>query len=830
MAILQHETIESSTGFKKEIEESALTMIFDNLQKSQYRYPIKSTVRELACNALDAVKERNAVLEILEGRKKEEDYFIRRDDAIYKDSNFNKDYYDPKWWSDEQFITITYHSVPTTEGTDYISIKDDGVGLGGKRLEGYMKLGYSTKRNSKMNIGKYGIGAKAPLSTNVASYRLITTYNGKRFMFDIYSHKVDSAIPKLNMKTGKQNKGYKFANGFMAYYEETTDKNSTEIIVQTKKHHKQQYIEAVKSQLLYLQGIKFYVNENGYLDEQTVTSDVLYEDDKIILADNHQYSKPHIVIDGVSYGYIDFLELELENKVGNVGIKVAPEEVDVNPSREYVIWNEKTRETVVNRFNEVVDIASGFVEAELDEKDFVKWVTKCTATLAYTDRNSTLGRLSQLINKSDIKPAFPGDKTVKYKPLEKFFRGFKVRTITKKYDNKKGEQRVQRVLATSWSDVNFKNVYLQEENTSHHKDLFLYQTISDGKYNEYVLILEPIDLPEDTTLNKKQQDDYIIYQEKIIGLLESSNVPSYDDLVIPEDWTAKIDKMVKAEEDGDPYSGPVLTPAERRKINEATVYKVPEYESEWYGSGMKLVTREWTLKAVTTIDDNPNISQLIYATSEDRPLVQFIFKYLKKTQKNSVMLISISKQNVKLYRDLKKSIYIKDMFKQINIKEKSIAVNSLLKSYNTARIIGKELDKLNFLKNFSAIDVEVWEKFKEVRTYQKHNFYNGTGQIATEINDFLDKLVEFQLFVKEVDGQKKLVSDKSQELFGTPDFDNSVVIDMDIFEKYKELLSYAEPISPLLNEVDALTNVDKSISEELEREVKNYIAYKTDTK
>ena len=92
MAIFEHDTIKSDSGFAKEIEESALTMIFDNLQKSQYHHPIKSTVREIACNSLDAIKERDAVREILKGKAKEEDYFIRRDEAIYKDSNFNKDY------------------------------------------------------------------------------------------------------------------------------------------------------------------------------------------------------------------------------------------------------------------------------------------------------------------------------------------------------------------------------------------------------------------------------------------------------------------------------------------------------------------------------------------------------------------------------------------------------------------------------------------------------------------------------------------------------------------------------------------------------------------
>ena len=833
MAILKHETIESNSGFTKEIEESALTMIFDNLQKGQYHYPVKSTIREIACNGLDSIKERDAVREILEGKKTEEDYFIRRDEALYKDSNYDPTYYNLNWLSKEKNVIITYHSLGTTEGQDFLSIKDYGVGLGGKRLEGYMRLGYSTKRNSKLNLGKFGIGAKAPLSTNIESFRLITTYNGARFIFDIYSHKVDSAIPKLNMSTGKVNKSYKFANDYIAYYEKTEDKNSTEIIVKTKKHHKSQYLDAVKSQLLYLKGIKLFVNSDGYNSEQSVSSDILYEDDKIILANNYQYSKPHIVIDGVTYGYIDFLELELENKVGNVGIKVSPEEVNVNPSREYVIWNEQTRDTVVTRFNEVVGIASKFVEKELSEANFLKWIQKCTRTLAHTDRNSILGRLSQLVDKSQIKPAFLGDDTIKYNSIAKFFRGFRIRVIHKSWDRKKGQERVSRIEATSWSDIDFDYFYLQNEKTAHTKDLYLNWLANDNN-NSYskiaTFVLEPLEAPPvDPKFTKKLRKQYIDYQNSILKQLKKSKVNVYEDVEIPEDWKAKAEKMVEAEEKGDSYDGPKLTPAERRKQNNATVFKTPRFTNSWSGSEVTLTIKEWTLKAVSTVDDNPDIERLVYATLEDRELVEFLYEFIRSHPiRHKIKIISISKDNIKHYVNLKKSIYIKDVFKKIDVKNKLITVDKLLTTYNTARLIGKGIQGLLFMSNYDSIDIDKSAEYKEVHDYYKENKYVSTQDVSNDIDNFLDKLVEFQLFVAEVAGNKKMVAKKSKELFDTPDFDNSLVIDMDIYEKYKALLSYAEPINELLNAVNPLRGDSRDISEGLEREIKGYIAYKMD--
>lgn len=827
MAILEHKTIESSSGFAKEIEESALTMIFDNLQKSQYHYPIPSTVREVACNALDAIKERDAVIEILKGEKKEEDYFIRRDEAIYKDSNFDESYYDLEWLSREKNAVITYVSKDTTEGSDYLSIKDNGVGLGGKRLEGYMKLGYSTKRNSKLVIGKYGLGAKAPLSTQVESYRLITAHNGKKFIFDIYSHKVDSAIPKFNLDKGIENKSYKFANDYVAYYEDTLEKNYVEVIVKTKKHHKQQYISAAKSQLLYLKGIKFFVDSDGYSQEIDITSSIMYEDDKIILANNNQYSKPHIVIDGVSYGYIDFQELELEYKNGNVGIKVAPEEVSVNPSRETVVWNEQTRTTVVNRFKEVVGIASTFVEAELDETDFLKWIQKCTKILANTDRNSTLGRLASLVDKGQITPSFVGDKTIKYKTMEKFFKSFKIRQITKAYDSNKRTDRVQRIEAVSWSDVNFEDFYIQMERTSHHKDLYLWHLANDGSRSysrKTTLILEPLKLPEDTKLDDKMQKAYYAYQTKILKLMKG--VPQYEDVAIPEDWKEKLDNMVEAEDKGKSYDAPRLSKAELRELNEETVYKEPQKEGYW-ASKITFTIKEWKISYVNSLDDDPTLDKLYYGFHADRELLEFLAEYKDGTKySNDIKIIAIAKENEKYYKKLKKSVYIRDVFNKIDLFEKTITVDKVLITYNTARLLKPGLDKLQFMQGIEGVDPDIYEKYKEVREY--YNYYStdvSNGSVRTSINEYLDKLVEFQLFVKEVEGNKKLVEDKSLELFGSKEFVNSTVIDEEIYDKYNSLQTFAEPVEVLLNEIKPLTE-GKNVNEALEREVKEYINFK----
>src|SRR5690606_17615993 len=177
------------------------------------------------------------------------------------------------------------------------------------------------------------LGAKAALST--ADYYTVTTrHNGKEYQFNVYKYKVDSVIPRFDLQTGKENPSFVFNEGtdkvFKGYYRETSLPNGTEIQVEAKRHNRREYINAVLSQLLYFDNIEFkIVRENGWVEEVPVKAKVHYEDEDMILSDNNQFSKPHLVLNGVNYGYVNFLEMELEEKVGNIALKVRPEDVEV---------------------------------------------------------------------------------------------------------------------------------------------------------------------------------------------------------------------------------------------------------------------------------------------------------------------------------------------------------------------------------------------------------------------------------------------------------------------------------------------------------------------
>ena len=412
MAILQDNLTEINGGFKKKIEESAVGVVMDILQRFQYQYPIKSSIRELVSNGIDSVTEKNVAKDILSGKAKVSDYYQEIEGELYADSKFDPSYYNLNYLSTDDIVRITYHKNADLE-KDYVTITDNGVGLGAYRLSKYFSLGYSTKRLSKLPLGKFGIGAKAPLSIN-PYYTIESRYNGLLYRFNVYSTKVESIIPKFNLETGKENVSVEFETGAI-YALPTELPNGVTITIEAKKHHLDEYKDAVERQLMYFDNVDFYILEDGNMMHQKFSPSILYEDEYLIISDNRYFNKPHMLLNKVNYGFIDFEELELETMYGNVGIKVLPEDVEVSPSRESLVWSEKTKAMVLQRFRDASQSASTIIQKEMQETDFIKWIRICNSIKnKWGSSSSLIGRLASIVDLNEVGIHFSPDPTIKY--------------------------------------------------------------------------------------------------------------------------------------------------------------------------------------------------------------------------------------------------------------------------------------------------------------------------------------------------------------------------------------------------------------------------------
>ena len=804
-------TTSSTSGIKKTIDEQSMEIALEVLQSSMYQYPIKSTVREVTSNALDAVKERMLAVDIIKGRKKVEDHFIDRKEGIYHSSAFDKDYYDIKALSDSDVVTLTY-----TEGTgsvrDTFSVKDCGVGLGGGRLENYFTLNYSSKRNSKDYLGSFGLGSKSPLSTGCESFRMISVYNGLKYRFDIYIDKIESVVPKFDDEG--LNEVVEFSNGYQFYAEKTDDLNGVEIIIETKKHHRREYIQAVKSQLLYFKNLSFDYHYEGYSypTNQEIKAEVIYEDDNIVISNNSQYSAPHIILGTsdtkVAYGTVDFDELELEHRSGAVGLKMDVSELTVTPSRENVVWNTKTRKAVIEKFEKVQSTAAKYIQDSLKgESDFLKWIRKVNAIFSTSSSqysykhgmqvidptSSTIGILSEIVDKDSIEIVFSGDKTIKFiRDINKFFKNDAavIRVVTKDYWSKK----IKREAATSWSDFDIP-IYEYSGKADNLKDTYL-----TNLHTKFLLV-------------KRNEDSENKSGVKGLELiLKSYDVKQYDEVEVPDDIEA-----VEPEKS-------TITAAERRKANNQIVF----FRLEANEKNTILKKMEFKVKEVEEFD-----CTIVYGNKVDMDDLQAVaMSYFGSNKSNSkttttkgIMAVQVSKVNTKKFKDIDNAIHVKDYLYN-TVKNGIFVIPELMSNYLYAKYIDKHLNTdFCFMEGFSPIDNKMYKMYKDVSKYNTTNHKTRIPfSFISKYYSIFKKVMNIQLEGEKDDDYdysaaiKKVIPEFKKDITGVH------VLELNsTFDKVETLKTYTKPIKSLLNSVTCITNgygINKALSENIKTYIK----------
>lgn len=646
------QTQSNTSGLKKIINKGAQRLVIDVLQSTQYSTPIPSTIRELVTNACDSQREKEIAVEILTGKAKVEDYFITRQGEEYTDSNFDSSYYSLENLNTAQNnVKVKYHENDAGTGfCDTVEIIDYGVGIGNRRLEGMLELGYSTKRNTSENFGAFGLGSKIALSTGVSHYTIETVHNNKKFKMHCYPYKTDFVITKWDCDGHVV-----LSNGEHAYYKKTTSTNYTKISFGSKKHNRSAYKNAIKEQLSYISNVDYYTL---YLDgegksreyKEDINKEVLVNTPScIVAAGSRWYSKPHIVIVknpgdsvGINYGSIDFRELEMEDLAGNIGIKcpmrqsyinddgqevVLQEGVDVTPSREKVIWNESTKEYVQKMLEQAAEEAADVIQEALKEDDFIQWIKLCTNILYKNPSGEGLGddlvglnQIARMVDTSKIRPMFKSS-GIRFTNPKKMFAGYSVRQIRRVGNS------IERTELNDWTSADMSRVYVADEGGAV-KINDLYLTIGDSR--SFILIsprgtdylsddIARETRPEIIQKLKAEKNKYEQNKQIITSLLntQTSSVHSYSDIEVPADALSTIQDIESRD------VTPELTPAELRKLQQKTVgysLRRPWNDDKWIWDKV-----EPTIETVV----NSKI-ETYYGTSEDGPKIKLAAEMLRK--------------------------------------------------------------------------------------------------------------------------------------------------------------------------------------------------------
>lgn len=841
MAILEQINNED-VGIKKVIDEGAEALVFQAIQEDIYSYPIKSFVRETISNALDAHTERDIALKIHAGAPVTDFYLDRTDTKLLKDSSF-----DPEYTKKTEFIsTIPHVNVAYNIGVDRdeIAVRDNGVGLGGDRLKGFFKIGYSSKRNLKAAIGKFGAGAKSGLATGVEFFTVITRYNGYETAFMIYKTDYEPITPET--AGGKEDIwSVEMANGKIQdrsiYWKPTTDPNGVEIRLEVKKHNKKAFIDAVKSQFQYFKGrVHFrYPDYSDTIQVDKMEDNAFYESNNLIIPKYSTYSTPHILVDGISYGTISWDELELDHRKGKVAIKVFANDVDITQSRETLKWTEKTKKTILTKIKLANSEATDYITnlLKLKQNDNLFELNNKYGLLRKSSDNEVSSVFSKFLDMTDIKPQFdfslvsPGTEKFEEQTwdirgkvdndlFEFLFYKFDVFSIT--LGSTKGKVKINKDKVEDFGRLRGRKiVYTKDSSLGPKRVQYLMNTFDTTEF----IYIKPNTTRTKWTLDYGKHENISVLA---ISNFTSNLLTSYGDVNLEDhEWDYENDKEEDLEKETTlQYKN---TAALLRKQNQEVLYQCVDYfEQENYCENNRRYNMKAEIKISNLEEHFSNWNEVIICTQEYRELGRLVEgishskrKALNKYAKTGDDAHVIYVAEAALKHFLPHGIHITEYFRKLNEKTGELMVGQAIYDFNTRYQLHQLLNKYDTFSRTKSVMESVpkdldYDAYRAMGPDQTgmykdsfpeflKNAYKIEGSIIDNIVQYLDSLNEFQNIVKT--GVAGDISEAATRLFGSNKVHTVDAYDVEFIEKLEATLEEMNTIEPILkffNEYDNL--------------------------
>ena len=809
-------------GIKKEIDEGAYDLIFQALQEDIYSFPIKSFVRETISNSLDAAAERRIAEAILYNNEPVDNYYRQEhDDKLLKDSAWDPSYFKLEHLSSDDHVKVKYKEGATR---DTISISDRGVGLGNKRLKGWFKIGYSSKRNMRGLYGKFGMGAKAGLATGIEYFTMTTWYNGYKSSFMVFKHDYDpmtqehpegkKEVWKVTMADGKEVEK-------IIYWEPTTRKNGVKVTLPVKKHNKNAFLSAVRQQFSYFRGQVIltypYNNGSGYGTDK-LDGTPLYESDTILIPESSPYSIPHIIVDGINYGPISWQELELENRQGRFGLKVKANDVDITQSREALKWTDKTKKVVLDGLKAAKKEAASYISSVTKTENNSANVFKRIHALFQTAKSSenevartfsTFLNIIELIPEITIPEVVVNNRQFRASLDNTTFRQlfYYYKLVLVSSTTTRNGVIINRSQVTSFENLPTNIVFASKTGMGEKISLLMFDEFDSDSF----LYIRPYNR------------DYV---QKIHGVLDAEHIlhkyiqMSINGLAVNLDERTFSFKEKEEEKSETIVHKEAINWAAIRKRNAETLYRsytMKEEHKYVRGEGWNDVYEREMDKETLRIRSIPDRfdKNTIVCTQEHKHLASMLEYYNSQVSntRERFTILHISKEALKHF--LPTCTYITEYLKTYNPKTKSIMVGEAFRNLNTLNktkqllessseyfvknntSVVKLLTSMDFIKYIRAVDSSPSTLKEELaRCYIPED-------ILTSVLGYLDQLAQ----VQDVIGTESddTIAKMTKELLGG-EILHVNAYDKEFYDELKIELDRLIPLGPILN------NVNSSIS------------------
>lgn len=663
------------------IAKEDLPFIMDVLTRQQYRDPIGSIVREITSNCFDAHIEANVDFPVI--------------------VEFSND-----------------------ELGHYVSFTDQGIGMSPERIKTvYLSYGRSTKRETKLEIGGFGLGGKSPLAYTDLFY-VTTIFDKIQYEYIVHRGKLLPTIELMNSsETNKRN-----GTEVKIYFKDPEDDYSDD---------KYKFIEAAKRQLLYFENV---ILKPSYLFD---TNYKIIEGNHFKFRPTDNYFKQlHLCIGRVAYP-INWDILEIDPIEIPVALKFEINDLIVTPEREslrYVkVDGVETKEILLKKIELVKEelIKLYDKQPELCVDSLIEYieVKKKIPTLNLHGYELCLDEIVPNKTTCSLLKGFIGDigKDV--------FRAYDV-TYDRFLRHRKGKRSVEAILTSDFLNKGKKELYRG--------------TKMNGKINKYLL--------------EYVTDDILLFKTTFLGwrhLYKVSGLYNNKDIeILP--YNTNLIKQLKI----------LKSAIDAEIIQSSTEYKsveIPEHiqinEPRTVRQDGEYVVYNYMVEQVSKRKKYVKFDQLegftgllIYGTNKNEFLLDQFSKLFKGTKYDDIRrlcLIRISTRDVDDIGSLKTAVHVKEFINDNKV-FRHITTSLMIQKEDTSKEIIEKLEEQ--VQNNHNIFPHNYENLYKYRDIAKQyvgdidqldeNFVNSLIKVAKEYNlydkEIYDEFIEFNEYFKDI--------------------------------------------------------------------------------
>jgi len=677
-------------------------------------------------------------------------------------------------------IVVTLSS--NIQGNWEYSVEDVGVGLDHQTVIDVISMyGKSTKRDDANAIGCMGLGWKSPLSYTPSFYFIARKDGIERKYIQSEDEEGGSSIELL-------------------YEQETIERNGVKVIVPVKYSDRYDFVNSIKEQLAYFQGVYFNV-------------DGVPKDFKIHRSEHFQWSELcedkdlHICLDDVYYP-IDFNKLGIGRIHIPVGLRFSLSDgIYPLPNRESIRYTTESKTVIFNKIKQVADYFVNFYNESVTETEDIE---KIFDFFRYSDRkvkgfreNSTIS-IGDLTIYSSIKPITPTLKGIKKTDLQRVFHMkdslFKEYTIKYKYSygrftgtgnssydrefNHQKATRNDKIYIFSGELSNKMKNYLRDDILTRGLDTLFIQkervtrlgkigpTLWGVNANTYIDILN---------LNKYPKSDWrdMIKEYQYIKSLYEAKFLKADGIIIPQEY---INRKKLERQD-------LLVKKDRRlkltgEINVKVASNLERYVSD---KNCKFESVIFNLKE---IHKDKKVTVYCENTPENAQLIQKWFTIINRGKTRFAMLSTREMKNIKglnVHNWVKMEDFLKGKHIQFRRIVTAYLINNLIVDHYSS-FAKKD-------KYISRISTHLYDNLTILENYKRDNFHSGNEELYKECVKLAEseKLFDYSVYYiyKEVKFTLEKLKFLEPVLAHVPYEDKGVIDALkDLFKYYKQKIDW----------------------------------------